>query len=341
MRSGHRVIIGTLLMLAVAHQTLAAQDMAAESQSAPSGDISNYEGVVEAERQTIIAAQVSGSIVDIAVKAGDRVKKGQLLLRIDARVAAQSAAASKAQVASAQASVDLARKELDRQKQLFAQGYISQAAEDRAEAKFKVAEGEARAQIAQSAAAAAETGFYTVRAPYAGIIAQVPAELGSMAMPGHALLTLYDPSALRVTANLPQSVAMHGLSAAMLKMDISGHEVTPVRIKVLPTVDARTDTAEIRLGLPPQLQNVAPGMFARVWLSAPGPTTDLVKIPFAAVVRRAELTGAYVLDEKNQPLLRQIRLGRVMGDQVEVLSGLGPSDRVAQNAETALGAAAH
>jgi multidrug efflux system membrane fusion protein len=344
MKSGHIGIIGTLFMLALpamAQQSVAGQSAAAQPQPALFGEMSSYEGVVEAERQTVIAAQVSGNIVELAIKAGDHVKKGQLLLRIDAHVAAQSAAASKAQIASVQASLELARKELDRQKQLFTQGYISQAAEDRAEAKFKVAEGEVGAQIAQAAAAVAETGFYTVRAPYAGIIAEVPVALGSMAMPGLALLTLYDPSALRVTTNLPQSIAIHGLSASMLKMDISGQELTPVHVKILPTVDVRTDTAEIRLALPPQLQTITPGMFARVRLSTSGQTTDVVKIPLAAVVRRAELTGAYVLDGKNQPLLRQIRLGRTLGDQVEVLSGLSPDDRVAQNAQTALGTVAH
>ena len=55
-----------------------------------------FEGVVEAERQTVLAAQVAGAVVEIAVKLGDRVKAGQLLMRLDARAAEQGAQASEA-----------------------------------------------------------------------------------------------------------------------------------------------------------------------------------------------------------------------------------------------------
>jgi membrane fusion protein, multidrug efflux system len=297
-----------------------------------------YEGIVEAERQTAIAAQVTGSIVEISVKAGERVKKGQLLVRIDARAAAQTAAAGKAQQASAEASLELARKELEREKQLFAQGYISQAAEDRAEAKFKVAEAQARAQSSMAAEAQTQAGFYTVRAPYAGVVSEVPVVLGDMAMPGRPLLTLYDPAALRVTAHIPQSAASGGFPAATL--EISGNEIKPAHIKVLPAIDAGTDTVEVRFSLPPSF-SAAPGTFVRVEAGVNAAASSIVRIPLAAVVKRAELTGAYVLNSQNQPMLRQIRLGRTFGPEVEVLSGINPGERVAPDADTALGAAAH
>jgi multidrug efflux pump subunit AcrA (membrane-fusion protein) len=60
-----------------------------------------------------------------------------------------------------------------------------------------------------------------------------------------------------------------------------------------------------------------------------------------ALVYRAEMTGVYVLDSKNQPLLRQVRIGRISGGQVEIMSGLSPDERVVQDAESALAAQAH
>jgi multidrug efflux system membrane fusion protein len=97
------------------------------------------DAVVEAVRQTTLSAQVSGAIVALSVKAGDTVRAGQPLLRIDAQSAQQGVAASVAQVEAAQAQLNIAVRELDRQKQLFAQQYISQAALERAESQFNAA----------------------------------------------------------------------------------------------------------------------------------------------------------------------------------------------------------
>lgn len=311
----------------------------------PSGSLIGFEGIVEAERQTVIAAQISGAIVEITVAPGDSVKKGQVLLHINSQAAAQAAVSGHAQAASAKVSLDLAQKELDRQKRLFEQAYLSQAALDRAEAKFKIAEAEAHARVAQARAAENQAEFYTIRAPYAGIISAVPVVVGNMAMPGSPLLTLYDPSALRITANIPQSAATAKLPASAIKADISVHgemqSISSSYVKLLPAIDATTGTAEIRLGLPTKLQNVAPGMFARVWLPIAGQAVTLIRIPLTAVVRHAEMTGAYVLDASNRPLLRQIRLGHVMGDQVEVLSGISADEHVVQNAKTALNNPSH
>ena len=162
---------------------------------AVSGDraSASFDGIVEAVRQSVVAAQVAGAIVALDVKAGDTVKAGQTLARIDARAAEQNASASDAQVRSAQALLDVASKDFERQKQLFDKQYISQAALERAESQFKAAQAQAAALLAQAGAARTQSGFYVVRAPYAGVVAEVPVAQGDMAMPGRALLTLYEP----------------------------------------------------------------------------------------------------------------------------------------------------
>jgi len=335
----------SVILLASSSDVLAQSVPKSPFQAIPSSEMSSFDGRVEAERQTVIAAQVSGAIVEIAVKAGDVVKAGQLLIRIDAHAATQSATAGKSQVIAAQASLELARKELDRQKQLFTQGYLSQAALDRAEARFKVADAEAHAQIAQAGSVETQAGFYTIRAPYSGVIAELPVSLGSMALPGQPLMTLYDPSAMRVTAMVPQSVASHEMSLSQVKLEIPGQAETqllaPTRVKLMPSVDAGSHTVEIRLGLTAKLVNVVPGMFARVWLPAQDQANKFIEIPTSALIRRSDMTGVYVLDGKNQPLLRQIRIGRISGGKVEVLSGVSPDEHVVQDAESALTNQAH
>jgi RND family efflux transporter MFP subunit len=305
-----------------------------------------YDGVVEALRQTVIAAQVSAAVVELKVKPGDRVAAGQVLMRLDARAADQTAAASDAQVRAARATQDVAAKEFARQQQLAADKFISAAALDRAEAEFKAAQAQSAAQVAQAGAARTTTGFFVVRAPYAGIVSDVPVTLGDMALPGRPLLTLYDPAALRVTAAVPQSVAGALGDTKAVRAEIPGlagaaREQVPQRVQVLPSADASTHTVTLRADLAAGLAGVMPGQFARLWLpAADGARAVSPWVPLSAVVRRAEMTGLYVLDGNGRPLLRQVRLGRSDGERVEILSGLREGERVASDAQAATRASA-
>lgn len=304
-----------------------------------------FDAVVEAVQQTVVAAQVPGAVVQLGVKVGDRVSAGQLLLRLDARAADQTAAVSDAQVQAARAALELARRDVERQRQLFQQHYISQAALDQAESQFKTTQAQVNAQLAQAGAARTQTGFYLVRAPFAGVVAEVPVALGDMALPGRALVTLYDPSALRVTAAVPQSVAAGLAAGSVPRVELPGQVagrqwVQPLRVLTLPTADPATHTVQVRADLPAGLAPLAPGAYARLWLpltapaAAAGASAPLM-VQQAAVVRRAELTALYVLNPAGQPVLRQVRLGRADGDQVEILSGLTAGERVVTDPQAA------
>ncbi|MGY4829222.1 efflux RND transporter periplasmic adaptor subunit [Sphaerotilaceae bacterium SBD11-9] len=299
------------------------------------GRLATYDGVVEAVRQTVVAAQVPGAVVQLEAKAGDRVKAGQVLLRLDARAAQQQAAAATAQVQAANAAQDAATKEFERQKQLFQKNYISQAALERAESQYKSAQAQASAQLASAEAARTESGFYTVKAPYDGIVSEVSVVLGDMAMPGRALLTMYDPAALRVTAAVPQTAAPAPDSAPQAEVPgLAQPRIAPVRWQLLPAVDPATHTMQLRLDLPAGTA-ASPGMFARAWLPGASAEGARVAVPVSAVVRRAELTGVYVIGADGRALLRQVRLGPVSGGQVEVLSGLKADERVALDPQAA------
>jgi len=318
---------------------------AAPAQAAASAAASAFDGVVEAVRQTVVAAQVPGAVVQLDAKVGDRVKAGQVLVRIDARAADQNAAASEAQVLAARASLEVASRDFERQKQLFQKSYISQAALERAESEFKSTQAQASAQLAQAGAARTQSGFYVVRAPFAGVIAEVPVSLGDMAMPGRPLMTLYDPAALRVTAAVPQSIAAQMAAGLLPRVELPGLPaaawVTPSRVQLLPTVDAATHTVQLRADLPAEVAGLSPGMFARLWLRLPqaaagtGPASTTLSVPLKAIVRRAEMTGLYVLDPSGKPVLRQVRLGRVEGERVEILSGLMAGEQVVSDPQTA------
>lgn len=309
-------------------------------QAPGAGDSASFDGVVEAVRQTVIAAQVSGAVVAIAVKVGDVVKVGQVLARIDARAAEQNVAASDAQVQSARATLEVATKEFDRQKQLYEKNYTSQAALERAEAQFKATQAQVSAQLAEAGAARAQSGFFVVKAPYGGVVAEVPVVLGDMAMPGRPLLTIYDPAALRVTAAVPQTDIARLASGKPIKIQFPGlpadrQWVQPARVTLLPTADPGTHTAQIRLDLFPAAEQVTPGTFARVWLPLQGAKNARLYVPAKAIVRRAEMTGVYVVDLNGHPILRQVRVGRGVDDSIEILSGVTAGERVAVDPQIA------
>ena len=229
---------------------------------------------------------------------------------------------------------------MERQRQLFQKSYISQAALERAEAQFKATQAQVSAQLAQAGAAHTQTGFYLLRAPYAAVVAEVPVAVGDMALPGRALVSLYDPSALRVTASVPEAVLGALRGGKSPRLEIPGLApapswLEPVRVQILPTVDPATHTAQLRLELARGLRGVAPGMFARVWVPEKAGGAQRIVVPVTAVVRRGEMTGVYVLDTAGRPLLRQVRLGPLAGEQIEVLAGLDAGERIALEPQVA------
>ncbi len=308
--------------------------IAAQSAATGAGE-TNLDAVVEAVRQATLSSQVPGAIVALHVKAGDSVRAGQALMQIDARAAQQHVVGSSAQLDAAQAAQRVAAKELERQQQLFQKQYISQGALDRAIAQWESAQAQVQAVQAQTQVAKTQTGFFVIQAPFSGVISEVSVTLGDMAMPGRPLLVMHDPSALRISAAVPQAL-LGGLAARLkaVRYEVQGQtasaQVSP-QVQLLPTVDASTHTAQLRITLPASLRGVAPGMFARVWIptdrQVQGSST-LVFVPTQAIVQRGEMTGVYVLDAQGQPRLRQVRLGPVQGPLVEVLSGVRPGEQV-------------
>ena len=323
-----------------------AADIAAVRVQAPAHAAwASADAVVEAVRDTTVASQVPGAVVQLLVRVGDRVQAGQALVHLDAQAAQQNTAASVAQAEAARTNAQIAEKELARQRQLFAKQYISQAGLERAQAQYDAAQAQVRAAQAQAQAASAQSGFYVVRAPYAGVVSEVPVALGDMAAPGRPLVRMYDPRALRITATTSQTLAQNLGSAGQAAIELPGTgriAIEARQIQRLPTVDSATHTMQLRADLPAGLEGVAPGMFARLWL--PGASTAaaaLPVVPASAVVRRAEVTGVYVLDAQNRPRLRQVRLGRTLpaaegaAPQIEVLSGLRDGERVAIDPQAA------
>ncbi|WP_200385175.1 efflux RND transporter periplasmic adaptor subunit [Rhodocyclus tenuis] len=327
----HRLLLGMLLATIFGGSLPAAR--AAEAGSPPPlatlvvathavGVSLPAEATVEAVRQATLAAQVSGRVVDMRVDAGQVVKKGDLLLRIDAREAAQAASSASAQLANARASY--ARSENLRQR-----NFVSQAALDRARADLAAAE-------AAAGQAGVVVGHAAVTAPISGIVARRLIEAGEMASPGTPLLLIYDPQGLRMTASVPQRLLpqLKAARGAQIEFPELGRTIDAPSFIVLPTADASTHVSEVRINLPDDLRNVIPGMAARVRFVL-GNERRLT-IPASALVRRGEVAAVYVQSGEgadSRLALRQLRLGETLADgSIEVLAGLRDGEVVAVDA---------
>lgn len=272
------------------------------------------EAVVEAIQQATVGAQVPGRVLEVKADAGQSVKKGDVLMRIDAREAAEAARAAEAQYANA-------RVNYERTKSLVAQKFMSAAALDKAKADFDAA-------AANRAAAGASQSHATILAPITGIVARRHAELGDMAMPGTPLFTIYQPGGLRVTASIPQYRLkdMRAVKTARVEFPESGQWVDATAVQVLPTADAATHVSQVRVTLP-TVPEATPGMFARVHFVTG--QAEKLTVPASAVLRRGEVAAVYVQAADGRLSLRQLRLGDSVGrGEIEVLAGLATGDQV-------------
>lgn len=275
------------------------------------------DGLVEAAQQANIAAQVGGRVSDLRVDAGQRVKKGELLLRIEAVEAAEAVAGAAAQLTQARAAHERAR-------QLHLRNFISQAALDKAKTDLEVAQ-------AASGQARAGQGHAVLASPMNGIVARRWIEAGEMALPGKPLLMIYDPQGLRLTAQVAQSRLpdLRAVRQAKVEFPELGLWVDALRVTLLPATDAATHVTPVRVDLPADVPAaLLPGMAARVHFVT-GRASRLT-VPVSAVVRRGEVAVVYVLPEAGgRPVLRQLRLGETLAGSVEVLAGLAEGEQVA------------
>ncbi len=289
------------------------------------------DAVIEATSQVTVAAQVPGRVLEVSVDAGDRIGIGDLLVRIDSTAAGQAVAGAEAGVAQAEANLANARAEYERVRSLLERRFVSQSALDSALLAVQAADAQLRAARASRGRVSTELGYTSIASPISGVVSQRHVEAGEMAQPGLPLVSIFDPTAMRAVADVPQfriaALADKPLVATVELPDIR-QWLDAVSVTVLPAADARTHTRRVRVDLPVGLTGVMPGMFARVHFVT-GEVMRIV-VPAGAILRRSEVTAVYVADGSGGFSLRQIRMGELQPDgTVEVLAGLTGGETIA------------
>lgn len=291
------------------------------------------DGALQASVQSTLAAQVPGNVVALAVKAGDRVRAGQAVARIDERDVQAAFARADAGVAQAQAELRNARVGAERTRELRRQGFVSQAALDTVETQLQGAQAGMRQAEAARTQAALARGHASVTAPFDAVVLATHVEPGDLAAPGRPLATVYVPGRLRAVVQLPASQAGAARGAARVEVQLpDGRWVEPASRVELPGADAVSQTVEWRFELPPAATaGLLPGAAVRVRFAgapAAAPAAQRLAIPASAVLRRGELTAVYAAQGAAWQL-KAVRLGARQGDSVEVLAGLKAGERIA------------
>jgi len=316
-------------------------------------------GSVIAQSTAQIAARTMGTVLQVSVREGDTVMRGQLLAQLDeremssrrnaAQAGAQGASAGVTQatkaVAAAQAQADMMQKTYDRysylkeQKSVSPQEFDEVAAKQQAaqanleQAKAALRQAEASSRQAESEAHAADSvaGYSRIVAPFDGRVIRRMVELGSMVSPGMPLFVVEDASRYQLEATLPAEALAAVKKNALVRVQLDGLPEKSLTGKVAELeggADPASHTLKARVDLPRE-SGVQSGMFGRAYF-AQGEKRAIV-LPAEALVSRGQLRGVYVVDDTGLIHWRIVTFGKSTGNQVEVLSGLNDGEAVVLN----------
>ncbi len=316
-------------------------------------------GSVIAVSTAQVAARTIGTVLQVAVREGDTVKRGQVLAQLDerelasrrnaAQAGAQGATAGVAQatkaLAAAQAQADVMKKTYDRYAYLKEQKSISPQEFDEITAKQQAAQAnleQARAGLRQAEAGASQAeaearaaqevaSYARVVAPFDGRVIRRTVEPGSLVSPGVPLFIVEDTSRYQLEATLPaEALAIVKKNAgARVELDaLADKSWTGKVAEIEAGADPASHTLKARIDLPKEA-GVQSGMFGRAFVSR-GEKRALM-VPVAALVNRGQLRGIYVVGDGGLVHWRVVTLGKPLGNQVEVLSGLTDGEAVVLN----------
>jgi RND family efflux transporter MFP subunit len=297
-----------------------------------SGD--TYVATIKGRRSASISPQVDGNITKILVVSGQQVKAGQVLMEIDPLKQVATVDQQVSAQAQSNATYQFNKADLDRQKKLFDAGIISKQAYDTAVQNFESSKAAYEASGAGVASQKQQLAYYQIRAPFAGIVGDIPVHVGDYvteaSIPSTVLTTIDDQSGLEAYIYIPtdrMSEVKIGLPVEI--MDTSGAVVAKSTISFLsPQVDNTMQgilaKAEVPAGSKVRNQEVVNARV--VWNSTPKPT-----IPVLAVSQIGGQSFVYVAAPRGNGFMAHqipVTLGETIGNTYPVLGGLKPGDQV-------------
>ena len=314
-------------------------------------------GIVRARQVAPIAARVMATVVDVPVRAGDTVKRGALLVALDAtemranldRAAAsataarESVVAAESDVSAAEAGLVLAKATHQRTAALAERRSATPHELDQAVAALSGAEAQLRAARARLAAAvasreaaragqaAADTGVGYTRlvAPFDGVVSERRVDPGAVATPGTPLLVLEDLSSLQFEVRLDDTRGALVKPGQAIDVTLSPQGTDTgwlsAQVSEMARVDPMSHAFVVKATLPKDAANRS-GAYGRARFANGARTT--VSVPATALITRGQLAFVFIVDAAGLAHLRAVSTGETTAERVEILAGLTDSDRV-------------
>ena len=296
-------------------------------------DMLSWPGTVRSRIVANIAPKMTARIIEIKVHAGDKVKKGDVIARLDERDIRAQEHAALAALAGASAQSNRAQADEQRTRSLYSKEAATREKFDAVVAQAK----EAQAGVNQATSTVSEIRSHLadtlLLAPFDGVVVKRLQEPGDMGLPGVPVVTLQIPKGLRLEADVPATCAGRYSTGMDVTVRIDTLDLTTsAQIdEISPEVDPQTRTRLIKIALPP-IEGLQPGYFG--WLEQACGRHEALLIPAGAVQHIGQLEVVKVLSEGRQ-LMRHIRTAKTFGDRIEVISGLHAGETVITNPQQA------
>lgn len=296
----------------------------AESDTLVSGPI--VSGTIKPELAATMRAEISGAVVAVPAEAGMPVKKGALLVRIEDAAVRDVYLGARAGERTAEASLTMARRNLERSQRLHAAGAIADRDLEAARVNASAAEGAYADSRARLASANEQLSRTELRAPFSGIVSEVPVSAGDIVSPGTALVTVVDPGTMRLEATVPVDQVGKLEVGTPVHFNVSGYigrDFDGKITRINPAVDPATRQVRILVSLPNEGSDLVAGLFAE------GRAATETHLGVVIPQNAADTRGI-------RPVVMRLKGGKV--EKVEVRLGL--TDQVTERTEVIEGLAA-
>jgi RND family efflux transporter MFP subunit len=290
-----------------------------------------YVATIKSRRSATMQPQVDGNLVKIFVKSGDLVKAGQVLMRIDPLKQMATVQSQQGTQAQKKALYDYTKIQVDRQRKLFEAGVVSRDAYDQAAQAYENAKADYESNAALTDTQKQQLAYYDIRAPFNGIVGDIPVHLGDYVSATTVLTTVDENADLEAYIYVPTEragVVRQGLPVEIL--DSTGKTLVKSRISFLsPQVDNGLQSILAKAEIPRSAQLLRNQQLVRarvIWSTAPAPV-----IPVLAVSLVGGQTFVFLAAQKGEGYIAHqvpVMLGETVGNTYPVISGLKPGDKV-------------
>lgn len=289
-----------------------------------------YSGEVRARHELDQSFRIGGKVVTRLVSLGDKIRKGQVLARLDPQDVQLSASASNAQVAAAEADLSLAQTELERARSLAANKFISKSVLDTRHTQVEAAQAKLKQAKAQANVSGNQVGYTTLLAERDGIVTALPVEAGQVVAAGQTVARIADPAEIEVLIWVPESRATMvkaGMAAFVRPWNAQGKTLAAEVREIAGSADATTRTYAVRVGLKQLDESLTLGSTAAVAFAAPSSASDIA-IPLPALIKKGATPQVWLVDSQNKLQLRPVEVAEYRDEAAVIRRGLANGDRV-------------